>query len=279
MEPAVNVMTPAIVETIRSSIIAGTRRREYDRIPPQISAVLAELHAGIPDTKRTSYGIVYTVRLLSQYLYTQLAQTGAPVQKVANAIYAQSVDTKPRSVALGMMSFLGPDGLKDTLSCFETAAASPDWEMREMAQGLFRRLVGKYPNDVRGFLHRLSLSPDANLRRFVAETLRPVQENRWLYQDPEYSLSILRSMFQERAPYPRTSVGNNLSDLARRLPELVCSLVKELVESGDANSRWIAHRACRNLVKSDPIRVMDLLRVDEYQYKKRVYRRSDYQRD
>ena len=72
-------------------------------------------------------------------------------------------------------------------------------------------------------------------------------------------------------------MGNNLSDLARRLPDLVYELVKELVESGDKNSYWIAYRACRNLVKKEPIKVMDLLRVDEYKYKNRIYQRNDYQ--
>jgi len=84
-------------------------------------------------------------------------------------------------------------------------------------------------------------------------------------------------MFQERLAYPRTSVGKNLSDLARRFPDLVYDLVKELVDSGDKNSYWIAYRTCRNLVKKEPIRVMDLLKVDEYKYKKRIHKRSEYQ--
>jgi cytochrome bd-type quinol oxidase subunit 1 len=31
--------------------------------------------------------------------------------------------------------------------------------------------------------------------------------------------------------------------------------------------------ACRNLVKKEPIKVMDLLKVDEYKYKKRIHKR------
>ena len=62
-------------------------------------------------------------------------------------------------------------------------------------------------------------------------------------------------MFRETPPYPCTSVGNNLSDLARRLPDLVLGIVGELIRGGD----------------------MDLVRVDEYTYKKRIYRRDDYQ--
>jgi 3-methyladenine DNA glycosylase AlkC len=148
--------------------------------------------------------------------------------------------------------------------------------MREIAQMLFRKLIARHPTEAREFLLRLSVSADAYPRRFAAETLRPVQENKWFYQHSDYPLSILRNMFKEPSPYPRTSVGNNLSDLARRLPDVVYDLVGELVDSGDENSYWIAYRACRNLVKVDPVRVMDLLRVDRYRYKKRRYQRTGY---
>jgi 3-methyladenine DNA glycosylase AlkC len=103
--------------------------------------------------------------------------------------------------------------------------------------------------------------------------------NRWFYQDTDYPLSIIRGMFKESSAYARTSVGNNLSDLARQCPETVHDVVRELVESGDKNSCWIAYRACRNLVKKDSLKVMDLLKVDEYKYKERMYKRSDYHRD
>jgi 3-methyladenine DNA glycosylase AlkC len=89
-------------------------------------------------------------------------------------------------------------------------------------------------------------------------------------------MPIIREMFKESCSYPRTSVGNNLSDLARCCPDTVYGVVRDLVDNGDKNSHWIAHRACRNLVKKEPLRVMGLLKVDEYRYKKRIYRRSDY---
>jgi 3-methyladenine DNA glycosylase AlkC len=68
-------------------------------------------------------------------------------------------------------------------------------------------------------------------------------------------------------------VGNNLSDLARRNPDLILGIVKDLVESGDKNSYWIAYRACRNMVKNAPEEVMDILAVDEYHYKDRNFYR------
>ncbi len=174
---------------------------------------------------------------------------------------------------------MGLTNYQPVLPYFESAAASQEWELREHAQMFFRRLIKAHPAEMQEFLLRLVKSEDPNLRRFVSETMRPVQENRWFYKDPEYSLTVLRHLFRESAPYPRTSVGNNLSDLARRLPELVYGLVEELVTSGDKHSYWIAYRACRNLVKKEPVRVMDLLGVDEYKYKKAVYRRGDYKVD
>ena len=273
------ILTPAIAERVQSGIIDGITRREYHRASQEISNVLIELHASIPEKNRISYGIVYTIKVLSEYLYTQLTRIGAPVYEVAGTLFQESNETKPKCVALGIISFYGLGSLKEALGYFEAAAASADCETREIAQLLFCKLIANHPNEVRKFLLRLTVSPDANLRRFVAESLRPVQENKWFYRDPEYPLSILRNLFKESSPFPRTSVGNNLSDLARRLPDTIYGLVKELVDSGDDNSYWIAYRACRNLVKLQPVRVMNLLKVDEYQYKKRTYRRSDYQRD
>ncbi|MBL7136576.1 MAG: hypothetical protein ISS81_08325 [Candidatus Marinimicrobia bacterium] len=171
----------------------------------------------------------------------------------------------------------GLNDYKKVLHYFKSAATSFNWDVRELSAILFRKLIKKYPDEMKIYLLQIVKSEDANIRRFVSETLRPVKENQWFYKNPDYPLSILKNIFKESSSYPRTSVGNNLSDLARRLPELVYGIVKELVDSRDKNSYWIVYRACRNLVKKEPIKVMDLLKVDEYKYKKRIHKRSDYQ--
>ena len=263
---------------IQSDIIARILQDDYDSSINSISRILGQLYDNIPDSKRISYGIVHTIKLLSEHLYARLSDTDAPVLRIAAAIFDASSDPSVKGVALGMLSFYGLDDYKAVLPYFESAAASSDWGLREHTQMFFRKLIRKYPDEMKTYLLRLAKSKDANMRRFVAETLRPVQENRWFCKNPDYPLSILRGMFKESAEYPRTSVGNNLSDLARQLPDMVYDLVRELVESGDKNSYWIAYRACRNLIKTEPVKVLDLLRTDEYKYKDRVYKRSDYQR-
>ena len=244
-----------------------------------MSNILGELYNNIPENKRVSFGRVYTVQVLSKYLFSSLAELDANVFETGKAMFENSKDSQSKGVALGILSFYGIENYEKVLPFFNASASSADWNMREYAQMFFRKLIQKWPDETKRYLLKLTESQNPNIRRFVSETLRPVKENRWFYKNPDYSLSILRKLFSENSEYPRTSVGNNLSDLARHLPELILGLVKELVASGDRNSHWIAYRACRNLVKKQPIRVMDLLHVNEYRYKKRVHRRSDYRGD
>jgi len=271
------ILNDELEKKIQNDIIDSVLQKEYDLAIRSISSILDELYANIPDTKRISYGRVYTIKVLSEYLYTHLVEIDAPVYQIASSIFKKSNDLKGKGVSLGVLSFYGLSNYKKVLPYFESAAASSEWDLREFAQMFFRKLIKKYPKEMKGYLLKLVKSEDENIRRFVSETLRPVQENKWFYKNPDYPLSILKNMFQESLAYPRTSVGNNLSDLARRLPDPVYDLVKELVNSGDKNSYWIAYRACRNLVKKEPIKVMDLLKVDEYKYKKRIHKRSEYQ--
>jgi 3-methyladenine DNA glycosylase AlkC len=273
------ILSTKIKDEINAKIINNILKRDYDLVTEHIPEIIDELHANIPDNKRISYGIVHTIKVLSQYLFIQLTEINAPVFQIISTLFYRSNHFKSKGVSLGIISNYGLNDFFAVTPFFKSAAGFNHWELREFAQMFFRKLIKKYPNEASDFLKRLSKSKDPNLRRFVSETLRPVQENRWFFEKSDYSLSILKNMFKENVAYPRTSVGNNLSDLAHGLPELVYGLVDKLVQSGDKNSYWIACRACRNLVKNDPIKVMDLLRVDEYKYKKRIHKRIDYQRN
>jgi 3-methyladenine DNA glycosylase AlkC len=273
------ILTHDIETKIQQDIIANVLQNKHALATKRVADVLKELYGNIPENKRISFGIVYTVQVLSKYLFSSLVEINAEVYEISTALFEESRDFRSRGVALGILSFYGVDDYRTVLPFFEASASSADWNMREFAQMFFRKLIRKWPDEMKEYLLKLTDHSDPNIRRFVSETLRPVKENKWFYKSPNYSVPILRKLFKESAQYPRTSVGNNLSDLARNLPNLVFELVEELVASGDRNSYWIAHRACRNLVKKEPIKVMNLLQIDEYRYKKRVYKRSEYQRD
>lgn len=273
------ILTRDIKKRIQQDIITNVLQNNHAQATKHVADILKELYDGIPENKRISFGIVYTIQVLSKHLFTCFVERNANVYEIGATLFERSEDFQSKGVALGILSFYGLDDYKAVLPFFEASAASVDWNMREFAQMFFRKLIRKWPDEMQEYLLKLTGHRDPNIRRFISETLRPVKENRWFYESPDYSLSILRKLFKEKAQYPRTSVGNNLSDLARHLPDLVLELVEELVAGGDRNSYWIAYRACRNLVKKQPIRVMDLLHVGEYRYKKKVYKRSEHPRD
>jgi len=259
---------------IDKKIIENILKENYGLAVKNISLVFDKLYKKIPDKKRISYGRVHVIKLLSKNIYAKLSESGSVNFEIAADLHEKSKDFKSKGVSLGIISFCGLEEPKRTLPYFVSAADSPDFDQREMAQMFFRKIIKKHPAMAKKILLNLVNSSYSNVRRFVSETLRPVQENKWFHERPEYPLSILRNLFKESSPYPRTSVGNNLSDLAKHDPDLVYELIKELVDSGNENSYWIAYRACRNLVKKYPKKVMTLLKIDEYKYKDKTYKRS-----
>ncbi len=268
------LLTAKIEKDIDKKIIENIIKRKYNLAVKNISMIFEKLYKKIPDKKRISYGRVHIIKILSKYIYEKLSESGYGNFDVAADLYENSKDFKSKGVTLGIISSYGLEDPKRILPYFVSAADSPDFDTREMAQMFFRKIIKKYPPTAKKILLNLVNSSYSNIRRFVAETLRPVKENKWFHERPEYPLSILRNLFKESSPYPRTAVGNNLSDLAKQNPDLVYKIAGELVDSGNENSYWIAYRACRNLVKKDKNKVMNLLKVDEYKYKNKTYKRS-----
>ena len=273
------LLTEPIERQIQEDLVENFMRGEYLNGVENVRIVLDGMYAVIPEKKRISHGRFTTIKVLAEKLFEEFEIANLPVVEIGATILNSTKDYRTMGVGLGILALYGVEDYQSVLPYFESAAQADHWEPREYAQGLFRKILKAHPTAIRPYLLEFVQSDQPNLRRFVSEMLRTVVENKWLYQDLEYSLSILRHLFKEAHPYPRTSVGNNLSDIAGRNPEVVFQLVEELVSMKDENSDWIATRACRNLVKKFPIRVMDALGVDEYKYKNRIYKRSDYSQD
>jgi 3-methyladenine DNA glycosylase AlkC len=271
-----NLLDDRLKSMIQGQIVEAFIQGQVEGALEAIPRVLDALYAAIPEKKRLSYGRYTTIKVLAEELFDQFEVINLSRLEIGALITSRSKDYRAVGVGLGVLSLYGLIDCPSVLPYFEAAAGADHWEPREYAQGLFRKIVKMHRGEIKGYLLKLVQSEDPNLRRFVSETLRPVVENQWLHKDIDYSVSLLRHLFREPKPYPRTSVGNNLSDIARRNPELVYNLVSELVAMDNKNASWIATRACRNLVKVDPIRVMDLLGVDEYKYKQRIYHRNEF---
>ena len=256
-----------LVRTIHS---AGV---DFPAMIPYLKAMKERLHASIPAKERSSRGITWVVQEMSR----QLVADSRSEEHVRDLAFGINHQLEPRDMLTGVPIFLmahyGTDHMDEVLAFFQEAAASDGWVVREFAAAGFRQLITPNREAVQPWLQGMAGKTDPNLRRFASETLRPVTALRWLQAEPGYLLKVIGLLFQEPHPYPRTSVGNNLSDLSRSNPDLILSIVKDLVKSGDSNSYWIACRACRNLVRQQPMRIMDILQTDEYHYKDRHYHR------
>lgn len=269
------LITPEMAAKIKDNIVLPFFRNEIKVVIANVPDLVRKFHSSIPENKRISYGIVHVVRLIGNYLFQHFSESGDSSFEKVKKWFDNSNDSDNTAVSMCILSNFGMNHYQEVLPYFRQAAASENWEIREIVQMFFRKLIKKYPADSKEFLLELVVNQDPNVRRFVAETLRPVVENKWFHKNPDYPVSIISFLFKEKNPYPRTSVGNNLSDLSRQNPELVFRLVNGLVESGDKNAYWIAYRACRNLVKREKERVLTLLKIKEYKYKDKIYRTGE----
>lgn len=255
-------------------ICAALNRNQAAQAVSRLRILKDEMYASIPEKQRIGRGITWVVQRIA-LLFAHTCGNDTDLRRAGLDLAAILA---PDDILLGVPIFImgeyGKKHPREIYDFFAGMATSSDWVIREFAQGGFRPVVTPNRETVLPWLKKMAMDKNPNRRRFAAETLRPVTDNRWMYKEPEYSLSVLRLMFRETHPYPRTSVGNNLSDLSRRQPELIYIIVKELIELQDDNSTWIATRACRNLVKEDPRRVIDLLGIEEYHYKDRHYYQS-----
>ena len=242
----------------------------------ELKQLIEAIHHDIPSKKRISYGRYTIVKNLGLLFYNFLdIKQNINLIKLTVDLYNHKQKAPfVKSMALQLLALkaIKSGELDITMQVFRKAACHNHWQVRESAAGLIRQLVKHYPEPFHEWYLQLVKSQNPYTRRFVSESLRPVVENKWFLKNPDYPLSILKFLFNETHPYPRTSVGNNLSDWSKKDPDRIYKIITKLVVSKDKNSYWIAYRACRNLVKKNPDKVMNLLGVTKYKYKKNRYK-------
>lgn len=268
-----NTFSPEEIHSIQT-ILTLLENGELTQGLDALRTLKQEIHAAIPERQRQSRGITWVVQQIAQLI---TAECGRPeqIRDIADLLDKNlRTDDLLMGIPIFLMAEYGKTHPQDVLDYFTRMGSSEDWIVREFAAAGVRRFIKPCRDVILPWFEKLARGDQSRLRRMVSEALRPVTENHWLREEPETSLDILRILFREADPYPRTSVGNNLSDLAHYHPDRILEIVQELVASGDENSYWIAYRACRNMVKKEPERIMDVLKVDEYHYKDRHFYRK-----
>ena len=70
-----------------------------------ISVILDELYASIPDNKRISYGTVYTIKITAKYIFENFSENRDDSFSFTKQIFDTVEDYRVRGVALGVISF------------------------------------------------------------------------------------------------------------------------------------------------------------------------------
>jgi len=267
-------------ETEIKNLIEKIKSSEAADPAVDLEKIIEKIRADIPEKKRISLGRYSIVKRIGIFIFSLLGELDADAMIFGAGFYENlTADSFVRSLGIQLISLYGEKtgSLKEVLSFFEKAASDEDWIVRECSSGFVRKLVKKYPERMHEWYLRMVKSENPMQRRFASESIRPVADNGWLKKRPDFAFSILEHLYYESSAYPRTSVGNSLSDWMRIDEARSLQVVRELADNGDENSYWIACRACRNLVKKDPLLVMDILRTDSYVYKDRKFYRKDCQ--
>lgn len=239
-----------------------------------LQQLFEDIRAAIPEKKRISYGGYSVIKEMGKEILPFIPKE-IDILEFSKAIYLNTEYNQfIRSLGIQLISVFAEfhGNLEIVLPVFEEAAQDNDWIIRECSAGFIRKLIKKYPTELKIWYLKMVQSQNPMQRRFACESLRPVADNGWFRKHTEFVFPIIENLYHESSPYPRTSIGNTLSDWMRINEKMTLEIIEKLAANGDKNSYWIAYRACRNLVKKEPEKVMKLLNVKEYKYKDREYK-------
>lgn len=128
-----------------------------------------------------------------------------------------------------------PQIFKKLVSMIEKWADHEDWVIRETTGYNILYGVKKDPKLVFPFLMEWIKSDNENLRRIVSESIRPMAEVKW-FRDPtknDIVLEILTTLNKDPSVYVRKSVGNNIKDLTKYMPEKMLNLMEQWIKDAE----------------------------------------------
>ena len=112
-------------------------------------------------------------------------------------------------------------------------------------------------------LHRWVHDDNVHVRRCASEGTRPRLP--WSFrlkhfqQDPTPVLELLEFLKDDPVEYVRRSVANNLNDIAKDNPEVVCEVAARWWADGDQTRRRLIRHALRSLIKAGDLAALDIL--------------------
>jgi len=195
----------------------------------------------IPERERVGKGAIYICKYVAKELVSFLSKTldltADNYLELSREIY--QFDIKNASLSSKYLSLLilaeflliSPHSLPQVKSLIELAAADHEWSVRETAIYPIISCLRKEPEITFQYLNYLTSKNNENLRRLVSESLRPSNSVKWLRNADKNDkvLLILSKIKADNSIYVRKSVGNNLKDLSKYMPEKILDLMENWI--------------------------------------------------
>ncbi|MBR8742923.1 DNA alkylation repair protein [Nocardiopsis sp. MG754419] len=135
---------------------------------------------------------------------------------------------------------------------------------RHTGEFAVRPFVQRHYAPTMALMRACAVDPDANVRRFASEGIRPrlpwARRLPAFVVDPAPVLEVLEYLRSDPSKYVRTSVANNLNDIARAHPDLVLDLAERWTrESPTPETAWTLRHGLRTLIKEGDQRALALV--------------------
>lgn len=210
----------------------------------QISGFIGKEYEIIPKKERIGKGRVYITKHIVEGCYN-LLKDKASIDFINYCThcfnYAELTDDNYlRNFALILVaksSTLSKVTLERGLNHIKTNYANhSNWEMREISGYTIREGLKTYPEVTLAILNEwLTDNPNADVRRLISESLRPMADIRWL-RDPKKNdpiIDILIKLKADKSEYVRKSVGNNIKDLSKYMPIKILDLTEKWIKTAN----------------------------------------------
>ncbi|TXT64333.1 MAG: hypothetical protein BAJALOKI1v1_580013 [Promethearchaeota archaeon] len=199
----------------------------------------------IPEKQRIGKGHVYIARYIAKEIYYFLNATIHLSHKNLLLFAQRCLEYKNQTETLTIFYFAiifvaehiekNPEKFKEIIAMIKTLANKEDWRIREGAIYPIISGLKKAPDLALPILSEWCEDEKENIRRLVAESLRPKAEVKWL-RDPKKNdevLVILSKLRKDSSLYVRKAVGNNIKDLTKYMPEKMLQLMEEWLKDSN----------------------------------------------
>jgi 3-methyladenine DNA glycosylase AlkC len=239
-------------------------RNCLSKLGSALTPLLGKSHSDklIVEIKRNGY---FELGLLDQsQLIVKLVTKLGNGKKISQALLNSDSD-KIRSIGVHVHFEHFKDDLDIELRSLKKTGSLPGTWTQETSQWVLKNVVHLHGLDtVLPLVQDWALDPDPTVRRVVVEALRPrgvwCKHIAQLKADPSPIKPLLESVLDDKSDYVRKAVANNLNDIAKSTPDLLCDWI-ESWKRGTISSerRWIISRALRSLIRDNHPRAQKLM--------------------